>query len=406
MTRNLALLAAGVLAAVLLVGISPIVGDVTVRTALGVLSGLGLIALYFADRRRQARQEKEAKKHAEERFRALQNAWRGTQLDIRIDAASPIAASLLMLLVGALFLLAGLSIPQWILATVGAVALLAAAVMLTGSIPAVGKPKLVLGRAGFSTPLSPLMPWQLVEGIDLTEVRGRDEQVVFHSLVFYIPSLPDHLRSFGLFHRLLYRLRRGLAKQSVNVVLRNPSEPAEAVLRIALQIWTEATGRTNALNVETMLDRGYPAHREAAAAVAGATTAPQFAALRRDTEAALEGADKQEALKDLAELEAGMRRTDIYLAARKIAARVRRRRARYGASACLLGALALFYFGADWMWVVFAALGGLLCGYVGFFENEALVPDGVFVASHPAANPAMSEAEVYRAYGRKPPGER
>ena len=284
----------------------------------------------------------------------------------------------------------------------GVLAVLAGIALLAGSVPAIGKPKLVLGKSGFSTPLTPLVPWKLVEGIDLLEIRARDNQVISHSLVFYIPSLPDHLQGFGLFHRLLYPLRGTAGKQRLQVFLRKPSEPAEAVLRIALQIWTEATGRTNALKVETMLDRAFPAQREAAAAVAAATTAPQFAALRRDTEAVLEGAEKQEALNDLAELEASMRRTDTYIAAGRIAARVRRRRARYGAAACLLGALALLYFDADWAWTMPAALFGALCVYVGFFENEALVPDGVFVASHPAANPAMSEAKVYRAYGRKP----
>jgi hypothetical protein len=401
LTRNLALLAAGLLAAALLASFSPAVGDVASRAALGAISALGLIALYFADRRREARAAKEARRHAEERFHALQAAWRATQLEIRIDAASQIVASLLTLLFGAMLLLAGLSMSEWIGAAAGAVALLAGIVMLTRSIPALGKPKLVLGRAGFSTPLTPLLSWQLVQGIDLLEIRARDGEVVSHSLIFYIPSLADHLHGFGLFHRLLYRLRGASRKQRLQIFLRNPSEPAEAVLRIAMQLWTEATGRTNAGNFAAILEHAYPAHR--AAAERAVATDPKIAALRRDTEAALDGAEKHEALDYLAELEATTRRHDVFTAAQSAAARVRRRRGRYGAVVCLVGALVLLYFGADWRAVAAVAAFGALCLYIGFFESEALMPLDAFIATHPAANPEATEAAIFRAYGRKPP---
>jgi hypothetical protein len=400
LTRNLALLAAGLLVAVMFAGISQVKHDAVIATALVAVSGLGLIALYFADRRRQAREAKEAKEHAEERFRALQTAWRATQLEIRIDAASQIMASLLTLLFGAMLLLAGLSMPEWIGAAAGAIALLAGIVMLTGSTPAVGKPKLVLGRAGFRTPLTPLLSWQLVQGIDLLEIRARDE-VVSHNLVFYIPSLQDHLRGFGLFHRLLYRLRGAAGKQRLQVILRRPSEPAETVLRIALQLWTEATGRTNASNFEAIMEHAYPAYRGTAERTVAAD--PKIAALRRDTEAAFDGAEKREALGHLAELEASTRRHDVYTAARSAAGRARRRRGRYGVAVCLIAMLALLYFGIDGRVIVLPALFGLFCAYVGFFESEALVPGGAFIVTHPAANPAATEADVYRAYGRKPP---
>src|SRR5262249_11293874 len=110
--------------------------------------------------------------------------------------------------------------------------------VLIAEIPSAGKPRVVLTREGFSTPLTPLIPWSSVDGIHLRPVGQdglfclRNKEVLLYELVFRIPELPQLVCRFALFYRMAFRLRRGEGRSRLSVILVRPSEAPEAVHKV------------------------------------------------------------------------------------------------------------------------------------------------------------------------------
>lgn len=178
---------------------------------------------------------------------------RPAELETQLSAQRELAvygSTQLLFGIGGLF--AGAVLVFWgtanghLFVTAGAIVVLAGAlVFLLLRLPSLGQPRIVLTPAGFRLPHAPLVPWSLVEGIWLEQVRDGNvvtQLTLFYRLIFYIPSLPERIRDFPWFMKISYRFRTPKAKKRLRVVLGGASEHPEAVYHLCRRLWTKNTG--------------------------------------------------------------------------------------------------------------------------------------------------------------------
>jgi len=121
--------------------------------------------------------------------------------------------------------------------------LAAVVLLLLQTIPTLGQPRLVVTTAGIRLPHTPVVSWQLIEGMWLQKNPHR-ERVMSHSLMFYVPALPSQIHRFPWFMRLFHRLRTRRGRQRLSVWLLNSSEDPDMVYRLAQHLWKQSTGRS------------------------------------------------------------------------------------------------------------------------------------------------------------------
>lgn len=214
-----------------------------------VLLASAVAGIWWVSRRddlARKRDAADAAAHADRRFRELSVLAKSSQFELHVTGSSQILIGLAVALLGGVGLAAAIGADH-LLGTVGAALLLSGgALLLSGSIPMLGQPIISLGKTGFKTPLTPELPWNLVDGMHLSEFTHRGS--TYYTLMFSIPTLPREISRFACFHRLLHLLRTRSGKRRFHMVLRATSETPSVIYRIAQLLWTERTGRSHDWN--------------------------------------------------------------------------------------------------------------------------------------------------------------
>ncbi len=206
---------------------------------------LGLVVAYAIHRwRRSASEGSRDRAAANEkvRFRELSALAASPQFELPVYGSAQVLLGVGGLGIAACLFLAGSAEGSTLMTAGGAIVLAAVVLLLLHRVPTLGKPRLVVTAAGFRLPHAPLVPWQLVEGIWLEKNR-HNYQVTSHSLIFYVPALPEGIGRFPWFTKMLFPLRTRKGKKRLGVMLAGSSEDPEVVYRLARHLWKQSTGR-------------------------------------------------------------------------------------------------------------------------------------------------------------------
>lgn len=247
MRKGIVLIGAGVLATAAMIGLAGVAVDWKVSAVLVAAALAGLVWLYRFDSRREEAEKERAAANDDARFHELSALAASPQFELQVAGSSQIYLGVAFVLGAGIALPAAAASESIAWALGGAAALAFGVVLLLGSVPTLGKPKISITRLGFKTPLTPFVPWKLVEGIDL-EAQYHRGRLMFHRLQFLIPSLPLEISRFALFHRLIHRMRTKAGKQRLLVTLASCSEHPNVLYRLIRQVWTVSTGRTHFWN--------------------------------------------------------------------------------------------------------------------------------------------------------------
>jgi hypothetical protein len=242
--RALTLIAGGVLLALLIASPALFLAEWRVGAGVAVLAGAALFWLGRFDKRRQRVERELSAQRDQARIGRLEALATSHDFELKIRGATQAPLTLVLLTAGAALGFKGWADQITGLLAAGASLALVAGFFLLAVIPSIFRPVLVLTRGGFSSPLTGPIAWQHVDGMSLEKIHLRHS--VVHRLAFRIRSLAEHMGSFSLFYRILYRLRRGARKQQIHLVLQRTSESPDVVYRVARLLWTQATGRTDA----------------------------------------------------------------------------------------------------------------------------------------------------------------
>lgn len=206
---------------------------------------LGLVIAYATwcwRRRVSANSSERAAAHGEDRLRELSARAASPQFELPVYGSAQVLLGVGGLGIAACLVLVGGAEGSTLMTAGGAIVLAAMVLLLLHRVPTLGKPRLVVAAAGFRLPHAPLVPWQLVEGIWLEKNR-HNYQVLSHSLIFYVPTLPEGIGRFPWFTKMLFRLRTRKGKKRLGVMLAGSSEDPEVVYRLARHLWKQSTGR-------------------------------------------------------------------------------------------------------------------------------------------------------------------
>ena len=246
MVKSMALIMAGILATIFLATTGALMaGAIDPLIAVPVLTGAvaGGAWLYKRDRRRDGEIERTSSADSEKRYRELSMRASAPGFELIITGSANATPALTIVLLGGVAFV-------WAIAHTMVAGFIAAAVLLSfatffllASIPSIGKPKLTLAKSGFATPLTPFISWEDVDGVFFQKVAGRRSGVTYYGIVFRVTTLPRNISRFGLFHRLIFRLRTAAKKDHLFVMLKDTSEYPEVIYRLARLLWTERTGR-------------------------------------------------------------------------------------------------------------------------------------------------------------------
>lgn len=208
--------------------------------------GVGLLALaLYSDRRRVKQNDARVASEIADRISTLtKKQWmRHERFEVPHSLSPPLLVlSFLVLGGGSAWIGLDATPVKWPLLFGGLFFLGVGGFVAPTVLAGIGKPALVLDRAGLTTPVDGLVSWQQVEGInlDVREHRG----VKIYSLTFRVPNYAKAVASIHWSQRFLALfglggLRRGLIAVSVKAGKERP-ETIEAVAR---HLWKTETGR-------------------------------------------------------------------------------------------------------------------------------------------------------------------
>lgn len=218
-------------------GINPLL-----RVALIAAAVTGIVWLTWRDARYEKSAQGQLTEGVEERFCELRSLAEEPGFELIVSAPTQITLAVVPILMGGGLLWWGM-LSEPILGLVsGALFLCLGALGFLRVVPEMGAPVLSIARAGFKTPLTPQIPWSLVEGIHLSR-HAPYGGIVISSLVIRVTSLAQHVAKCGLYSRLLYWLYMKEGKERLTVTLAHTNEQPDAVYRLMRLLWTQNTGR-------------------------------------------------------------------------------------------------------------------------------------------------------------------
>lgn len=203
----------------------------------------GVLLLQRGDRRIEDARRAQARAHADDRERELSALAQSPNFSLNIYGASGLWLSLPIFLSGCALLAFSVLTASIEYGLVGAGVLAAGTLLLAGDLPILDKPVLSISARGLESPVVPFLPWSAIEGVHLraNPSRLRDEPGS-HTLLVRVPSLPDRIARFGLFHRILFRLKCKSHRERFHIVLRGTSEPPAVIYRLLRQLLSRSTG--------------------------------------------------------------------------------------------------------------------------------------------------------------------
>lgn len=240
MIKSLTLLLAALLFVAIPVTLTDAIGDTRIRGGVLVGAILGLVALYTLDRRRQHREADRAQEAAGERLTRLVRLSSDANFELPVHGSRNLRFASMVFVCGLVLLFcASVSSPGiglWILGTILAVP---SALLVLLMWPARKKPVIVLSKAGFTTPWTGLIPWHLVEGMDMRRSTR------FHVLIFDIPRFRQLFPQVSPVNRWVWQRTPQSWSSRFQVMLEETTEEPDVVFHVVRTLWTAATGRTH-----------------------------------------------------------------------------------------------------------------------------------------------------------------
>ena len=204
MSRGLAIVTGGILLFVVpLTGASRGI-DWRIRALViaGALAGIAVI--YYLDSRREKAVAKKAAEDDELRFRELSALADRPQFELPVTGSTGIGMAAVLTVSGALILLlfVGLFTQTFIgillVSLLGAFLLGAGVFLSLRAIPGLGKPVMTISKSGLKSPLTPHLPWKVIDGIYLQSNTYHGE-VISHFIILRIGTLPQIISQFAFF---------------------------------------------------------------------------------------------------------------------------------------------------------------------------------------------------------------
>jgi hypothetical protein len=218
-------------------GMNPLVRVVLIAGAV-----TGIVWLTWRDAHHDKSKQGHVAEEVEERFRELRSLAEEPGFELIVSAPTQITLAVVPILMGGGLLWWGM-LSEPILGIVSGVLFLClGALGFLRVVPEMGASVLSISRAGFKTPLTPQIPWDLVEGIHLNR-HAPYGGVVISSLVIRVTTLAQHVSNFGLYSRLLYWLYMKEGRERLTVTLTHTNEQPDVVYRLMRLLWTQNTGR-------------------------------------------------------------------------------------------------------------------------------------------------------------------
>ena len=213
-----------------------------VRVALIAGAVTGIVWLTWRDAGREKADQGHIVEEGEERFRELHALAADPGFELVVAAPTQITLAVVPILMGGGLLWWGMLSEPVLGLISGALFLCLGALGFLRVVPEMGAPVLSISRAGFKTPLTPQIPWVLVEGIHLNR-HAPYSGVEIASVVIRVNALAQHISKFGLYARLLYWLYMKEGKERLTVSLSHTNEQPDVVYRLMRLLWTQNTGR-------------------------------------------------------------------------------------------------------------------------------------------------------------------
>ncbi len=218
-------------------GMNPVVRVVLIACAV-----TGIVWLAWRDTRRDKTQSAQVTEETDDRFRELRLLAEEPGFELIVSAPTQVTLAVVPVLMGGGLLWWGMLSEPVLGLVSGALFLCLGALGFLRVVPEMGAPVLSISRAGFKTPLTPAIPWALVEGIHLNKYAPYGG-IVIASLVIRVTTLAQHVSKFGLYPRLLYWLYMKEGKERLTVTLAHTNEQPDVVYRLMRLLWTQSTGR-------------------------------------------------------------------------------------------------------------------------------------------------------------------
>jgi hypothetical protein len=136
--------------------------------------------------------------------------------------------------------------------SIGVSILCAGVLTLLHAVPGIGKPLITFSRTGFRTPLTPLIPWRVVDEAQVRMIPTRHG--IRSHLQFRIATLPQLIGNFGTYYRLTAPFRIGLYQTTLNVSLRGTKEAPLFVDEVMQKFRNAAIGKTEPSVLERLYD--------------------------------------------------------------------------------------------------------------------------------------------------------
>ncbi len=208
---------------------------------IGACAVLVVVILWYRRVMPAAEAREEEERAAQVAALKQQVALAGQPVEVRASTGMPLLV--LMLSIAAATGYAAFTTPGLESKAMFAAAIVLAVFVACFSIPALGKPALVIQRDGLSTAVMGAFGWEEIESIGLRSQSNNG--ATSHSLHIGVPRLHERESSLSFLSRMRTRMTRGAERNFVVVLLTFPSHPATVVHALCHALWKERTGRTS-----------------------------------------------------------------------------------------------------------------------------------------------------------------
>jgi len=249
MNKGVALLLAGILVFVAMTAVAFIVDGASWGAVLGFCVAIvGLAWLFWADFQREQRELIETAKDLESRLEELATYAGKASFELKVAGSMqrwPGASAVVLGICIVLLQIADsgsnlLTFAGWLL--LGSALIVFGLLSLSAALSARGKPLITLSEDGLETAWSGVIPWDLVYGIYLQDIRigsTRNWRLDLH-----VPNLQELTGRFRLPFRWFYQFRPLSWGPHLCIMLTKTSDHPQAIYRTARWLWTKRTGRS------------------------------------------------------------------------------------------------------------------------------------------------------------------
>ena len=207
----------------------------------------GIVWLTWREGRRDNAEAERVVEEDEQRLRELRALAQAPAFELIVSAPTQITLAIVPFLMAGVLLWWGILSEPFLGLLSAALFLCLGALGFLRIVPEMGAPVMAISRKGFTTPLTPQIPWNLVEGIYLHEYSPYGGAPI-SALLIKVNALSQHIAKSGPYARLLYWLYMKEGDDRLTVTVANTNERPEVIYGLMRTLWTESTGRSHDWN--------------------------------------------------------------------------------------------------------------------------------------------------------------